>query len=135
MTPNQAKQAILNRWNDEWAGATDTAYDNQHYEPQGETSWVRLSVRHTIGPQDTLGQTGNRKFRRRGFIIVQVFAPLDVGTSTADTLAHNAREVFEATSFDGIDCHNATLREIGQDKHGPWWQVNVEVSFAYDETK
>lgn len=130
----EAREAIYKTFIDAWDSIAPLTLDNEDFQPPNG-SWVRLSVRHTGGGQETLGRTGNRRFERSGTAFIQVFTLQDTGTAAADTLANLARSIFEGTSITNttIRFNNVALTEIGPT--GKWYQINVSAAFDYDETK
>lgn len=129
-----ARETLYEAFKDAWvAQSAPYFFDNEVATPDA-AGWLRLVVRHRSGEQETLGPIGSRKFERVGSVIVQVFTPLDEGTSVSDTLVDLVREVFEGKTLSGIRFAGVTTREIGPtvDK---WYQVNVDAPFNYDETK
>lgn len=135
-TLTEARNAIYNRFIGQWGSTTQFTFDNEAFDTNDiavDESYIRVVVRTSVGPQQTLGPVNSRIFRRTAQIIMQVFTPTDVGTASADSLGQQARAVFEGASFDGIDCFNAIVNEIGPD--GAYYQMNVTVDFRYDEIK
>lgn len=92
-------------------------------------------MRHNDRAQESLGGVGRRKFESGGSVFVQCFAPLDGGRASADTLAAVARTIFEGKTLspEGIRFTSSVTRELGPD--GAWYQINVESTFTYTETK
>lgn len=132
----QARERIYKAWTD--AAVLPTAqfcFDNETFTPPTNLPWARIAVRHRLRGQETLGAVGLRKFESAGGIFVQCFVPLDKGLAAVDNLASLARAVFEGKVLlpEHIRCYGAAIREIGPDE--AWYQVNVEASFTYDETK
>lgn len=98
-------------------------------------AWVRITVQHTEGSQPTLsGATGARRFRRFGFVTVQVFTPTGFST-LADVLTMIAASAFEGitTSPGRVMFLRVRPVEIGQE--GNWFQTNVLSDFQYDEVR
>jgi len=127
-----AREAIYQRFVDQWGGSSAFTFDNEQFDPPAGVPWVRVSVRHSFGAQETLGGAPNRRFSRGGLIFVQVFVPLDSGNKAADALAQSARAIFEGTHFaTDVRCSDVTVREVGPSEG--WFQTNVECSFEYDQ--
>jgi hypothetical protein len=114
-------------------GATPFTLDNENYDPPTDAVWYRLAVRHADRNQESLGGLGARKFESEGSVFVQCFAPLDSGAALADTLAETARSIFEGKTLTQIRFTSAAVREIGPTDD--WYQINVEATFTYTETK
>lgn len=98
---------------------------------------ARVFVRHVGSRQITFGETGNRRFNRRGIVTVQVFQPISDrrGLSVVQNLAIIARDAYEGKgTATGIWFRNVRSREVGADGRG-WYQYNVTAEFEYDELK
>jgi hypothetical protein len=136
-TLNEACERIYQTFVTDWASTSEYTFDNENFTPTGHaTKFVRLSVRHDRGGQETLGGVGNRKFLRGGSVIIQCFAPLaEGGRKVAGTLATTAQNIFEAKTLspESIMFTDAVIREIGPDES--FYQVNVEIFFSYEQTK
>jgi len=132
-TLSDARKAIANRWIAQWATTTPFCFDNEAFD-QPNTSHVRMIIRHNDGGQETLGPITQRRFYRRGTIFLILRTPADIGTSTADTLAQQARAIFEGTVFNSIRCYGATTREFGN-FDGDQFQITIEIPFEYEEVK
>jgi len=103
--------------------------------PSGQDPWARVSLKHTNSAQASLsGAAGTRRFRRNGFVTVQIFEPPGKGLSgTIDLpkIVQDAYEGVETTS--GVWFKDVTLSEVGPD--GDFFQTNVVAFFEYDEIK
>lgn len=132
---NQARERIYQHFATAWGSTSAFTFENEKFAPPSGAAWVRLSVRHRVRGQETLGPAGNRKFESFGAVIVQVFTPLDNGTAAADTLAELVRTTFEGKVLlpEHIRVYAVGVREVGPSDE--WHQVNVEAEFQYDETK
>lgn len=132
-TTNAAKIAINDRFIAEWTGKTPFTLDNDDFtEPDG-VPWTRLTVRGIGGGQTSLGKVGNRRYDRLGQIVINIFTPVEEGTSRGDILAQEALDLFEGTRFNGVVVNNAVIQEIGA--KDTWYQINVTASFEYYEIK
>lgn len=136
-TLNEAKEAIYARFLAQFTGTPNIAFENEatdfDVQDASLTEWVRLTVRSTARAQETLGPEGARKFRSAATVFVQVYTLSNTGVKQGDTLATEARDVFEATSFSGLDFNNGLVRESGAE--GRWFQHVAEIDFDYDEIK
>jgi hypothetical protein len=103
--------------------------------PKDGSAWAKISVLHQNGGQATLGEVGNRTFRREGLVIVEIHSPFGEGLANGDLLSKVALDAFEGntTASGEIWFRNARLSEIGQD--GDWHISTVMVDFEYDEIK
>jgi len=139
-TLNEAREALYKRFNDLWVDGlgdplTPFTFDNETFEPPETGSWVRVAVRHLFSSQETLGKPGNRKFRRPGSLIIQLFTATETGMESIDTLSEKVRSIFEGITLvpEAIHLGTTTIRESGTD--GKWNQSTAETPFDYDETK
>ena len=130
-TLGEAKESVYSRFVTEWAATTPFVFDNE--EGSTDDPWVRVTVRSLSRGQETMGRTGNRRFRSAALVFVQVYTRTNVGVQQGDALATQARDIFEAVSFDGLDFNDGVVRESGPD--GKWYQHVAEIAFDYDEIK
>ncbi len=133
----QAKDAMLTEYVDNTILlSTQITLENEQFEPPDDTPWVRASVRHFDGGQDSLGGVGLRKFSRVGSMFVQVFLPQDTGgTSAGDTIANEVRTLLEGKALSGttVKLLTSNIREIGQ--IDGYYVIIVETGFEYQETR
>lgn len=134
-TLTEARTAIYTRWIANWLEA-DAKYhfDNEEFIKPTNLPWLRVSVRHRDSNQDTLGRKPNRKYKRDGSILINIFTVPGKGTKVSDSLVQSARTIFEGETFSGVTVDDVSNREIGltDDK---WYMVVVEAFFSYYETK
>lgn len=133
----EAKDAMLTEYvTNTILATTQVTLENEQFTPPDDTPWVRASVRHFDGGQDSLGGVGSRKFSRIGALFVQIFIPQDTGgTAPADTIAHEARGLLEGKHLTGttVNLLTSQIREIGQ--VDGYFMVVVETGFEYIETR
>lgn len=134
-TMAEAREAIYQRFVDEWTGGEVYTFDNEDFTPPENANWARVAVRHLASTQETLGASGGRKFSRLGSVFVQIFTIQDTGTADVDTLSTRAREMFEGRGITGttIRFYDVIVQETGPS--GKWYQTTVEAQFEYDETR
>ena len=103
--------------------------------PTTRAPWARVLLKHSLGYQATLsGSTGQQRFSREGFIIVQIFTPNGEGSTRGYTLSKVVSNIFEGKSTEnGIWFRNIRVNEVGSDSN--WFQINVICDFIYDEVK
>jgi hypothetical protein len=100
----------------------------------GNAPWARVTVKHNVRTQQTLGSQGNRLFDNIGLIIVEVYTPKGDGLTTARSLSTIARDAFEGVSTpNGVWFRNTRVNEIGPEGH--WYHTNVIAEFSYDEIR
>lgn len=133
-----ARETIYQRFATQWGATTAYVFDNEKFEPPVATSWVRVAVRHRNSTLEAIGGPGLgglNTFQRTGVVSIQVFVPLDSGLRGADTLAQQARAIFEGTTLasNSIRFTNSDVFEAGPSNG--WFLVTVLVQFQYDERK
>lgn len=133
-----AREAIYQRFATEWAATTQYSFDNEEFDPTDGTPWALLYVRHRFSTLECIGGLGNggfNTFQRVGTVTIRIFVPLDEGVDQADTLAQQARAVFEGVtlSSNAIRFSSVDVREEGPS--GGWYSITVEAPFQYDERK
>ncbi len=132
MNESQARDVIYKQFATDWGSTTAIAYQNINYTPPNDGSpWVRLNVIHITSTQASLGGVGDRRFRRRGVVVVQVFTKDGDATYNNDTYADKARGIFEGKKLSGVTFQNVGVETIGSDGFG-WYQQNVRAEFWYD---
>ena len=100
-------------------------------KPTTAVPWARIAITHASGGQATLANHDSvRRYRRNGFITVQVFADFEL----VDDLAKTVADAYEGvTTGHGVEFRNVRVNDVGQDDL--WYQVNVVIDFTYDEVK
>jgi len=138
------RDEILAHFTDKWNAGTPPIplllYDDKHRDLPDDAPYARITIKHNVFPQVTVGATvvkgGNGvRFRRFGIVTVQVFELSGDGLTSSDVLVDLALDAFEGekTGLDRVEFRNARINEIGQD--GPWFQTNVIAEFTYDRVK
>ncbi len=134
VTINEAREAIYLRFvNNTTLASSAYTFGNEKYAPPTDAAWARLTVNHEAGVQDSLGKTGDRKFLRRGRVLIQLYDTVDNGLRDLDILADATRDIFEGVTFSGLYFISADIRESGQD--GEWYQYVVDAPFDYHEIR
>jgi hypothetical protein len=131
----EAKEAIYTRFLASFTGTSNIVFDNEDpsFDLDVVPDWCRLSIRHVDRNQETLGKVGNRRFRVKAIAFVQVYTKSNTGVQQSGVLVTEARDVFEGSSFSGLDFNNAKTPEGGPE--GKWYTAVVEANFDYDEIK
>lgn len=109
--------------------------DKDFEKPTGRDPWARTTLRHTDGNQSTLANhNGLQRFKRDGVLTIQIFTPIGEGLSRSYDLSKIISDALEGTTTTkGVWFRNVRLNEIGSD--APWFQVNVNSDFSYEELK
>jgi hypothetical protein len=99
----------------------------------GKVAWVRPMIEHTIMGQSTLsGETGNKRFQRLGFFIVEVRTPAGDGMKQNAAIGDLLLTAFEGQNGGPngeITFERARYNEVGKD--GAWFLSNFIVEFDY----
>lgn len=132
MNFSDATKAMRSYFHGEWGGLTPVAYDDVPFEKPDEEPWVRFTIRHNEGYQASIGNPGSNRHRREGVIFAQVFTPEGNASKNAREFADTIMSMFIGVNHEGIHFHNVVPREIGNDGLG-WYQINVSISFWYDQ--
>tara|TARA_R110000851_G_scaffold268071_2_gene420691 strand:+ start:20063 stop:20509 length:447 start_codon:yes stop_codon:yes gene_type:complete len=95
--------------------------------------YIRTTVRHAGGTQETLGNVGNRRYDSTGVLTVQIFTAPGDGHALSDTIVPIVRTAMQALrSANGVWLGEISPPiEIGIT--GAWFQVNVTAAFTYEE--
>jgi hypothetical protein len=143
MNQLQVSQAIFRRWLDRWPPLEPDvpfAFDNI-VRPEGETL-AQVSIVSGTSNQSTLGQTGNRRWERTGFIQVRLTGPIGEGRRPIDELAQHVKDIYEGVRFGfnagehGIVTHACSVGELRRDKDSPQlWILSVTIPFEYIEVR
>ena len=103
--------------------------------PRDATAWAWARVLHQTSDQATLGESGSRRFRRLGLVIITIYTKAGDGLVFSDFYSKLVVDAFEGkTSASGsVWFRNVRLNEFGQD--GDWHVSTVMADFEYDEVK
>jgi hypothetical protein len=144
-TLNQARVAAYTRFQEQWAltaFATDQfCFDDETLAPEVDPAtgkfkpWLRCSVRSLPGGQETLGQRGNRKYRRRAMARVEVYSAPGTGQYDPDLRAQAALDIFEGQYLAGALVYDGSIAEIGEVEKGLWKLSTATVYFDYEQIK
>jgi len=141
MTASEARVIVYNHFKDNWSppnpAVTNYVFDNEAFDPEGISEWLKVSMKGTGGGQETLGESGNRVFRRRAVLQIQIYTTVDQGLLRLDALAEAARDLFEAKTISLVMFNNSTYLEDIEEKEtkGLWVKGLVQIFFSYDQIK
>lgn len=138
----EAYDAMAKQFFDTWSVAAPTTPIvwpdvKSDLPPKGE-SYCRFTLLHNpgVGGQATLANCeGQRRYRRSGNVIIQIFTPFAGGLRTMHTLLPIAMQAFEGVDLQpsGVWFRNTRFVEVGQS--GAYLQYNVTTEFEYDEVR
>lgn len=138
MSFKTAEDSVQAWFNGKWvSGAppvalTPIAWPDVQFTPPNGT-WIRFTMTNNLGNQASIGSPGSNYFRRRGIIVIQVFAKENTGGADCRTKAQKAVDIFMTNDLAGFEFTNVNARAIGNDGAG-WYQWNVTAEYKYDIT-
>ena len=142
-TIGDARDAIQTHFKTEWEAASWPVavpfvawQDVDAPTPKDNENWVRIKWMHKVGFQATINSPGNRRFRARGTLTVEVRSPTGDGLTNSDLMVNTVQAIFEGQNVggpDGVLFREITPVERGHD--GPWFQTDVVVNFEYDRIR
>lgn len=131
----QARDVILEVFKAAWdtTGFAATYTDVPGSTPTTETTWARVTLRHTTGAQTSLtGGLGVQRYTNKGFVWVQIFSPIGDGSvagySASQVVVSAFRDAKTAVLF-----RNVSFNEAGND--GAFERFDVKAQFEYDEVR
>ena len=147
LTITQAVDEIYGLFHATWDTDGDTNLYPVHYEgrefevPEGQDAsgnplaWVRLLIRFPSMEKATVGNTaGQSRYRRNGFISINIFTPLGIGGGLRDLLLQKVLDIFEGQrTAGGVFFRGTTSPTNGPD--GSWFQQNITFLFEFDQIK
>ena len=136
MTINEAREIVYAQMLTNWTPPTSTppiVMGNEDYDSTGVGEWVRFTMQHAGGGQESHGSPGNRKFIRRGLVLVQMYVAADQGLQRLDALAKTTLDLFEAARFSGVILFDGDYRELAPDDG--YLRGTVAVALWYEEQK
>ncbi len=132
-TLNEARNSVYKRLIDNYVGVPyeNITFDSEDFSNPVANPWIRAAVRTNVTTQDTIGSIGNRIFRTKATVYIQIFTSINHGTRMGDILAIEASNLYNSVSFDGLNFFSSSIREMGAaDK---WYMHLVECDFSYDQ--
>lgn len=131
------RDLILGVFKTVWAASSYSAVPVHYPDVKNDVprtgSWVRVTLQHNGERQQTLGEVGNRRFKRWGILTFQVYTEHGDGQTVNDAMVKVIHGAYrgKTTGVDGVWFHGARIAEAGID--GEFWQTNVMVDFEYEE--
>lgn len=138
ITEAQAQQAVETQWKAVWPTLRPTVpyvFENKKFvEPSPPTPWARIALLGVDALQHTLGVPQNRLYLRQAAVWTWLQVPVDTGTIALMGLVDDVRQVFEGTSFGGIDpAGGGRWERIGS--NGRFYEVAIICPVNYYENK
>lgn len=140
MNSDEAVAAVRAFFALHWGSTTRIAWPDMNFTPPQADTWVRFSMKNSIGYQASMGNPGNNIFRREGIITIQVFQKEGRASTDARKKAAKAETIFMKQKLAGFEFKNVNVLDIGagRDEIGlhrtPWYQMNVTAEYRYDQT-
>ena len=107
------------------------AIDNQVFDSSGLDLWVEITIEHTAVTM-TLGQPGNRRYRREGIMTATIRTRPGGGAEQALDLAQRISGMIEGRRIKGVQpIGGMVINESGQDIAG--YNVIVTFPFYFEE--
>lgn len=145
MNYTEGRDAILGVINTAWAAEypdypinfPDVVAEKPETTDGADTPWARAGVTHTNGGQASLaGDVGQRRWRRVGFLWVQVFTPIGDGGTRSDEIAQVLVDALQTQrSAEGVWFRNPRMRDVTTPSGAAFKQTNVLCDFSYDDVR
>ena len=122
---------------------TRIRFSNNIFTPPSNDAWASLDIRWM--PTQKVSISSNLTVRRKGLIVLDLFAPVDAGTLELGNLADAAIGIYENQQFavpddaigTFIQCFSADVRHIGvpniQGTDPQLYKYSVRIEFYRDE--
>jgi hypothetical protein len=134
-TTEQMEMDIQSYFKDNFTGvdAAKIAWPAVDFTPPEDfTPWIRFHI--SLLPSQLKSFGPNKRYRRFGFISVQVFTKTGMGTKTASQISDDVIETLEGKQLtNGLQFEAGHADPVG-DANG-WYQKNVTIPFSYDTIK
>lgn len=133
----EARDQIYKVLNDAWAAAPGTPpmfYQDQRGEKPNAAPYAEAEIQHLDGLTVAIGDSGKKRVRSTGRLIVSIYSVPGDGLTTSDTMAKIVQEAFESkrhTAPDAVTFRRITP-PIEDGLTGNAFKVRVMVYFDYD---
>ena len=130
MTYESVTRKIQQLVESQWSNVTPMGMPNEVETFSDPDYFGRLSILPVSGSQVAVG---GKMHRRRGVVIIQLFARQGLGLSGLGSLEEKAVQIFTGYPIAGIEFQETGADRIGQDGKG-YYQSNVSSAFNFDVT-
>lgn len=108
-----------------------TEFPNEDFNKPDGDNWARFTL--LMGNEICLSIGSTVKdYRNPGVLIVQLFAPQDMGAVALSEIGDTIADGFRNWCGTTVNCSTSTSKIIGNDGFG-WFQINAVVSFHADK--
>ena len=125
MSFNNERLAIEDRFEEHWKD-TSIAWPNVAFDMPNNEDWVKITI---LNGSSSYRAINNSK-RHTGIIVVQLFTPIDSGTSIIRKHADTVVSIFDGKQFSDVVCDVASIETVGT--NDIWHQVNVTIPYWRD---
>ena len=119
------RASIEARLNANWS-TTTIDWENVDFNTPNNASWIRLSIINGASDYRVL----EAKKQHLGMIAIQVFTPINTGTSTIRGYCDTLAAIFDDKSFDDLVCGVASISNVGGSD--VWYQINITIPYRRD---
>jgi hypothetical protein len=119
------RASIEARLNANWS-TTTIDWENVDFNTPNNASWIRLSIINGTSDYRVL----EAKKQHLGMIAIQVFTPINTGTSTIRGYCDTLAAIFDDQSFDDLVCGVASISNVGGSD--VWYQINITIPYRRD---
>lgn len=109
------------------------SFENEEFTKPEDLPWITYTFKQNVGKGQTLGNKGDRRFKRLGMIFFQVFTPLYTSVYDGSLLCQKLVNLFEGERIGEAWFYSGLSNPTGPS--GEWYQFNVSIEFRVDETK
>jgi hypothetical protein len=133
VTFEEGKDAILAVFLAAWGNRPMTFNDVPAVVTSSQQVWARATVRHADGGQDSLtGGLGTVRYKRKGVVWIQVFAPVGDGETAGLIAAQLLVNAYQDAQTD-VWYRNVRMSEAGAD--GAFQRFDVKADFEYSDVR
>jgi hypothetical protein len=106
-----------------------TEFPNRKIKPPEGKLWCKVSI---LEGEDVRQSVVPKRFRTPGVVICQIFDTPGKGDTEARQMADAIKAEFRAVTVSGVKFKTASIKVLGI--QGPYFQINVSITFHVDDT-
>lgn len=107
---------------------TPITFDNVNYNPIRGTSFLSVQIIWA----DTVSISVGTKDRGYGYIMTNVFTPINIGSRTALGYANSISDLFDRYTYENFTCLTSEISNVIPNNN-EFYQVNVKTDFYIDD--